>query len=218
METMKTIKLLLLMILCSALAGVAPAIADDLSGDDMSSSDMSGNASYFVIKGGTFYPAGKLSIDNFNGPASSGLNMQNGLNGELALGQYSDSGSLASELGIGYFESEGSPSGEPGSARLTAVPVYITWKFISSPGGLNPYLALGLGGYYTTLQVRGNTGSVSTQSKVTYGFHGGVGFNINLGSAMFIGVEGRYVWVKDFGGRQIDLNGITTSINIGFEY
>ena len=212
---MNAIKLFLIIILCSALAGISPVV---FANDDMSSNDRSGNASYFVIKGGYFYPVGKLSIDNFNGPAASALNMQNGLNGELALGQYSDSGSLATELGIGYFESKGSPSGEPGSARLTAVPVYITWKFISSPGRLSPYLALGLGGYYTTLQGLGNTGSLSTQSKITYGFHGGVGFSIDLGSAMFIGLEGMYEWVKDFGGQHIDLNGIATSINVGFKY
>ncbi len=194
-----------------SLLGIAPAVyAED--------KDTRDNKKYFVVKGGRYAPGEKYAINDFNAGTTSHLDAKTGLNGELALGQYADP-ELALELGIGYFESRGAPAGEPGSTRLKAVPIVITAKGFVPLGALQPYLEAGVGIYYTRLEVSGNTGGFSSQSKTTYGTHAGFGFNIDLSSKLFIGLEGRYLWVKPhYGGQPVKLDGFATSINLGFRY
>jgi outer membrane protein W len=208
---MKTIKHAVLFVLAVSLTGMTPAVyADD--------NDLPDNSRYIVLKGGRYSPSEKYDITHFNESTVSRLDMGTGLSGEIALGQYSNP-ELALELGIGYFESKGSPAAEPGSTRLKAVPIVITAKdFIQMPA-LRPYLEFGVGAYSTKLEVSGNTGSFSSQSKTTYGFHAGLGFDIDIANAMFIGLEGRYLWVKaDYGGQPVKLNGFMSTINLGFKY
>lgn len=201
----------MIFVLGVSLLGIAPAVyAED--------KDTRDNKKYFVVKGGRYAPGEKYAINDFNAGTTSHLDAKTGLNGELALGQYADP-ELALELGIGYFESRGAPASEPGSTRLKAVPIVITAKGFVPLGALQPYLEAGVGIYYTRLEVSGNTGGFSSQSKTTYGMHAGFGFNIDLSSKLFIGLEGRYLWVKPhYGGQPVKLDGFATSINLGFRY
>ncbi len=208
---MNTFKPAVLFVLAVSLTGIAPAVyaADNAVPD---------KPSYFVLKGGRYSPSETYDISNFNGSTTSRLDMTTGSNWEMALGQFSDS-EMVLELGIGYFESKGSPSAEPGSAKLKAVPIVITAKDFMSTGTFRPYFSAGIGAYITKLEVSGNTGSFSSKSKKAYGFHGGLGFDIDIANTMFIGVEGRYLWVKaDYGGQQVKLNGIMSTINLGYRY
>ncbi len=69
------------------------------------------------------------------------------------------------------------------------------------------------------LEVSGNLGSFSGSSSITYGLHGGLGLNINLTDAFFLGVEARYIKAKpEFGGQPIPLDGYTATLNVGFRY
>lgn len=209
---MKTIRPWMLLLI---LAGSFTAAASAVYADD---NDMPANPKYFVLKGGRYSPSGNYDIDNFNGNTTSHLDAQTGLSGEIALGQYSNP-ELALELGIGYFESKGSPAPEAGSTRLKAVPIVVTAKSFAPMGALNPYLEFGIGAYLTRLEASGNTGSFSSKSKATYGLHAGAGFNIDLGNLLFIGLEGRYLWARaDYGGQQVPLNGLMTTINLGYRY
>jgi outer membrane protein W len=193
------------------LLGVAPAV----SAEDEETLE---NQKYFVMKGGRYSPRVNYDLGDFNAGTTSHLDMKTGVNAEIALGQYADP-ELALELGIGYFESSGAPAGEPGSGRLKAIPIVITAKGFVPLGPLQPYLEAGVGIYYTTLEVSGNTGGFSDQSNTTYGTHAGFGFNIDLGSKLFVGFEGRYLWVKPyFGGQPVKLDGFSTSINLGYRY
>lgn len=206
-RTMKTLKPAVLFALAFLLTGTAPAIhAEDLP------------ERYFVLKGGLYSPSEKYDINNFNGSTASQLEMRTGPTVEIALGQYSNP-ELALELGIGYFESKGAPADEPGSTKLKAVPIVITAKDFMLEGPFRPYFAGGVGVYITELEVSGNTGSFSTRPETTYGYHAGLGFNIDIANAMFIGVEGRYLWIKaDYGGQPVKLNGYMSTINVGFSY
>ncbi len=209
---MKLIKLLALFVLAVSLTGIAPAVSAGSYG-------VPANASYFILKGGRYSPGEKYDINNFNGSTASHLDTKTGSNWEIALGQYADT-KTALELGIGYFESKASPTPpEPGSTTLKAVPIVVTAKGFMPIGVLRPYIELGVGGYFTKLEVSGNTGSFTSKSKTTYGYHAGVGFNIDLGSKLFIGLEGRYVWAKaNYGGQPVKLNGLMSAINLGFRY
>jgi outer membrane protein W len=201
----------MIFVLGVSLLGSAPAVYAE--GEDIPETPK-----YFVMKGGRYSPRVEYAINDFNAGTTSHLDTKNGVNGELALGQYADP-ELALELGIGYFESRGAPAGETGSTRLKAIPIVITAKGFVPLGALQPYLEAGIGIYYTTLEVSGNTGGFSSQSKTTYGAHAGFGFDIDLASKLFIGLEGRYLWVKPYyGGHPVKLDGFATSINLGFRY
>ena len=198
----------MLFVLVAALTAIVPAVHAE---DEVTQK-------YFVIKGGDYSPGGPYDIVDFNAGTTSHLETKDGANWEIALGQYSDP-ELALELGIGYFESRGAALDESGGTRLRAIPIVITAKGFIPMGALQPYVSAGVGMYYTKLEVSGNTGSFTSQSKKTLGKHAGFGFNIDLSSILFLGLEGRYLWLQpDFRGQKVKLNGFATSINLGFRY
>ncbi len=178
------------------------------------------NSSYTVIKGGVYSPSESYDLNNFNGGinVTSHIDTKTGFNGELAFGHYFLP-IFGIELGAGYFESEGSPAAEPGSTKLKVVPILASAKVFLPLGPIEPYGEAGIGAYFTKLEVSGNLGSFSGSSKVTYGVHAGVGLNINLTDAFFLGAEGRYIRAKpEFGGQPVKLNGFTATIDLGFRY
>jgi opacity protein-like surface antigen len=176
------------------------------------------NSSYTVIKGGIYSPSDTYDLDNFNNGSTSHLDTKTGFNGELAFGHYFLP-IFGIELGAGYFESKGSPAAEPGSTKLKVVPVLASAKLFLPLGSIEPYGEVGIGAYFTKLEVSGNLGSFSGSSKVTYGVHAGVGLNINLTDTFFLGAEGRYIRAKpEFGGQPVKLNGFTATIDLGFRY
>ena len=175
-------------------------------------------ANYLVIKGGLYSPSNSLDLDNFNGGQRSRLDSKTGFNGEVAIGHYF-APVFAMELGGGYFESKGSPAGEPGHARLKVVPVTANAKVVIPVGRFEPYGEFGIGAYFTKFDVDGNLGSFSGDSKVTYGLHAGTGVNINITSATFLGVGGRYLWAKpSYGGQDIKVGGFTATVALGFRF
>ncbi len=193
------------------LIGAAPTTSLAESGSET-------HSNYTVIKGGLYSPSEKYDLHNFNGGSTSHLDNKTGFNGELAFGHYFLP-IFGLELGAGYFESKGSPAAEPGATTLKVVPVRASAKVFLPLGPIEPYGEAGIGAYFTKLEVSGNLGSFSGESKVTYGLHAGVGLNINLTNTFFLGAEGRYIWAKpEFGGQPVKLDGFTATINLGFRY
>ncbi len=177
------------------------------------------NDDYFVLKGGYYYPSPRLSLNDFEDPGTrSQLESKNGFDGEIAIGHYFIP-IFGIEFGAGYFESKAAPPAEPGQTRLKVVPVQLSGKLFLPLGPLEPYAEAGIGAYFTKLEVHGNLGSFSGDSKVTYGIHWGAGLNINLTDTFFIGLEGRYIKAKpEFGGQPVRLDGYTATLNLGFRY
>ena len=175
-------------------------------------------ANYLALKGGIYSPSGSYNLENVNGGSTTHFDRKTGFDGELAVGHYFLP-ILAVELGAGYFESKGSPAAATGDAKLQVVPIVATGKLLLPLGPIEPYGEFGIGAYVTQFEVEGATSNFQGSSKVTYGLHAGAGLNVSLTDRVFIGVEGRYLWAKpSFGGQDIDLNGFTTTANLGLRF
>ena len=175
-------------------------------------------ANYVVLKGGIYSPSLSHNLNDFNGGNRSHLDSKTGFAGEVAVGHYFLP-MLAVELGAGYFESKGSPAAEPGEAKLKVVPLIATGKVLLPLGIFEPYGLFGIGAYITDLNVSGNTGNFQGSTEVTYGLHAGAGFNINFTNAMFVGLEGKYLWAEpSFRGQHVKLDGFITTADIGFRF
>ena len=174
---------------------------------------------YVVFKGGYYSPNQNYSVNDFNtAGARSDLESKKGFDGEIAFGHYL-APIFGLEFGAGYFESKSSPAIEPGEMKLKVVPVQLSAKLFFPLWVFEPYGEFGIGAYFTKLEVSGNLGNFSGSSEVTYGLHGGVGFNINFADAFFLGLEGRYIQAKpSYGGQPIKLDGYTATLNPGFRY
>jgi opacity protein-like surface antigen len=176
------------------------------------------NPNYSAIKLGIYSPSNSYDLSNFNGGHKTHLDSKTGFDGEIAFGHYFLP-VFAMEMGAGYFESKGSPAAEPGHLKLKVVPITATAKALLPLGGFEPYGEFGIGAYFTKFDLDGNLGSLSNDSKITYGLHAGAGMNFNLSDAMFLGFEGRYIWTKpSFGGQAIKLGGFTSTAVIGFRF
>lgn len=195
------------MLLAVTLVGVTtPTFAEELPGN------------YGMLKLGVYSPSESNDLNDFNGGSRSELDSKTGFAGEVAFGHYFLP-MVAVEFGAGYFESEGSPAAQPGELKLKVVPVTATGKVLYPIGRFEPYGMFGLGAYFTDLDVSGNTGNFSGSTEITYGLHAGGGVNFNFSNAMFVGLEGKYLWAKpSYGGQDIKLDGFVTSADLGFRF
>lgn len=175
-------------------------------------------ANYVLLKGGMYSPSMTFDLNNFNGGTRTHFDSKSGFAGEAAIGHYFMP-MLAVELGAGYFESKGSPAAGPGNTKLKVIPMIATAKVAIPLGVFEPYGLAGIGAYITDLDANANTGNLRGTTEVTYGFHAGAGFNINLHNHMFLGLEGKYIWAEpSFGGQHIPLDGFITTADIGFRF
>jgi opacity protein-like surface antigen len=175
-------------------------------------------ANYLEFKGGIYSPSLSHNVDNFNNGNTTHLDSKTGVAGEVAVGHYFLP-MLALELGAGYFQSKGSPAAVPGKMMLRVVPLVATGKVLLPLGIFEPYGLFGAGAYITDLDVSDNHGTLHGSKNITYGLHGGAGFNINFSKSIFVGVEGKYIWAEpSFGGQDIKLNGFITTANLGFRF
>ena len=175
-------------------------------------------SNYLALKAGVYSPSDSHDIRNFNNGDRTHLDSTTGFAGEIAIGQYITP-LVAVELGAGYFESEGSPEAEPGETKLKVIPVIATGKVFLPLGSLEPYGLFGIGAYFTDLEVHGNTDNFSGSSDITYGLHAGVGVNLHLSRALYLGAEGKYIWAEpSFSGQHIKLDGFITTAVLGLKF
>ena len=171
-----------------------------------------GKSSYAVLKLGSFFPE------------SSDLEKQdakNGFAGQVGFGYYL-ARFFALEIDLGYLETKGS-LGNLG-VKYGLYPLEVTGRFGLPLGFVEPYLAVGLGGYYVKTKA-GNLEETSTRA----GFFGGGGINFNLGETFSIGAEARYLVLSaptyyyatpysNSATTNIDLDGVIVTGNIGFRF
>ncbi len=175
-------------------------------------------SSYVMLKGGIYSPSMSYDVHDFNAGQTDRLDGKSGFAGEIGVGHYFLP-LLAVELGAGYFESKGSPAAQPGEARLKVVPVVATAKLLLPLGMFEPYGLAGIGAYITDLDVNGTTGNFRGTTKITYGLHAGVGFNINFANNVFAGLEGKYLWARpSYGGQDIKLDGFVATVDVGVRF
>jgi len=171
-----------------------------------------GSSSYFVVKGGYYSPSKTFDLDNVH------FNTDDGFVVDGALGHYFLP-FLAIELEGGYLESKTTPEGSSAEAKLKVYPVAATGKLILPLGPFEPYGEFGAGIYIIDIDVSGTPSNFSGSTSGAFGYHAGGGLNLDLGPNLFIGAEGRYLWVKrSYGGVDIKLDGFTVTGNLGFRF
>lgn len=176
------------------------------------------NPNYVLLKGGIYTPSSSHDVDNINAGSTTHFDKTTGFSGEIAAGHYFMP-MLALEFGAGYFERKGSPDALPGETKLKVIPLVATGKALLPLGLIEPYGLFGIGAYVTEFSGKGDTVHIGDSTKVTYGLHCGVGLNININDAFFVGAEGKYVWVKpSFGGQDIKLDGFITTADLGIRF
>lgn len=186
---------------------------------------------YIVVKGGLYSPKTKNNSQSFD----------SGYSGVIAYG-YKLNPYIALEMEAGLLNTKGSTSNtcvSGGGAscvytydeKITVFPVTATLKVILPVKAIELY-AGGGGGYYLIkdeMDVLLNSskiasGSASAQSPA---FHISGGLNINLGDSLFLGIDGRYIFLNkvelEFSGnysgkRNIDLSGYIINASLGIRF
>jgi opacity protein-like surface antigen len=176
-----------------------------LTGGALAASADYDHSSYMIFKGGFYSPNNQTNL----GGAGS-LQEQLGLDGEMAVGHYFLR-SFAMDMSIGYF----GMTGTNGNTTMNVIPVLMTAKAVLPYGRSEPYLEVGAGAYFSTLELNNN----SSNTEVTGGFHAGAGVNFNLTPSAFFGFEARYIWNKSsYSGQDIKLDGATALLNVGYRF
>jgi opacity protein-like surface antigen len=194
---------ILVAVLFFLLVPLSPSVAAD-----------AGPQNYFGLKLGAYYPQHDHMKD-FN----------EGFSGEIFYGllfqQY-----FASELGVGYFKASGHiPSLD---FSLKVVDIIYTIKGVLSVGVLELYAGPGAGVYFAKINVSSTLPGVvggDSDMSTSFGYHVLFGGNININPALFLGVEGKYIWAKTnesiipssgpFGSH---LDGFTATANVGYRF
>jgi outer membrane protein W len=166
------------------------------------------SSNYFVMKAGAYKP-NSSDLKDFNA----------GFNGEAAFGHYF-SKNFAMELGLGYFTSTG-PNSASGNSYY-AIPLTLAAKAIYPIDQWEIYAIGGAGAYYCDGKLSTNSGSPSNSTTAFGGFLG-AGADYTFFNNWFLGIEGKYLWVKPdftFFGLKDDvaLDGWTVTANVGFRF
>jgi opacity protein-like surface antigen len=184
---------------------------------------------YAIVKLGIYNP---MSDDLSNNNEDPGFNFGLGFNGATGYGRYFTKW-LALEATLGYAEtneSEGTKYGylivhQP-EATIHIMPILVNLKFlfpISYPlGNISPFAEAGLGGYFSWVDVTGESGKNDFEP----GFHIGTGADFDLTKLIFVGLDLRYIWsYADYnyhheGGYDynLNLNGLTATVDFGFRF
>ncbi len=162
-----------------------------------------------TLKAGGYFPQ-HSDLDGFD----------SGFNGEISLAHLVAPG-FAVEGGFGYFETKGRVPTTSGMAdeKIKVMPLTLSLKGQTFFQQFEPYVEAGIGVYFIKdeLSVAGVGSGSENDSQV--GFHLGLGANYNVTRQMFLGLEGKYLWVKmDTFGDDVRLDGITLTGNVGFRF
>lgn len=164
-----------------------------------------------------------LKIGGYFPQHSDLKDFDSGFDGEISLGRVVAPG-FAVEGGIGYFETKGESS-EPGiiaNGKFKVMPLTLSLKGQTFFEQFEPYVEAGIGVYFIESELSGTfTGIPASRSdnEAKVGFHLGLGGNYNVTRQIFLGLEGKYIWVKsETFGSDTRLDGITLTGNIGFRF
>lgn len=192
-------------------------------------------ASFFIVKlpsagaaDSNNYVAAKIGIYSPQGDDLK--DFDTGFNGELVLGYRKNH--FALELEAGYFETKGSGTivaSElplvviPGDVKIWVIPIALNYKFVYPIETFEPFIEVGAGVYVTNVDLSG--GGLGFSDRYTSpGVHVGLGANLNITQKLFLGIEGRYLWVEDhqFVLGQIPVNvnieGVIATVNVGYRF
>ncbi len=165
---------------------------------------------YATLKLGGYFPQ-HSDLDGFD----------SGFNGEISLGHLVAPG-FGFELGVGYFETKGEffivPIGAA-SEKFKVVPVTLSLKAQTFFQQFEPYVEAGIGVYFIEDKINVAALGSTSEDDTQVGFHLGLGANYNVTRQVFLGLEGKYLFLKtDTFGVDMRLDGITLTGNVGFRF
>jgi opacity protein-like surface antigen len=200
----------LILILSAAFAGnAAPAFAEEKP------------SNYLVLKGGLLALQKIKDLDSAL-DIEVDVDTDSGWGGQLALGHYFTS-FLALEIEGGYFEVDNDRDNrrDLGDIDLQVIPVLATLKVLAPLGIIEPYIEGGGGAYFSRFDVKSDllNASWTSGTETSYSLHAGGGLNINLGSAVFLGAEGRVIWTRpEWGEDDVQIEGYSATGVLGFRF
>lgn len=183
------------------LFSVAPSYAKPLS------------SNYAQLKVGGFFPQTN-DLDNFD----AGGNIEVGIGHRVAPG-------FAIEGNFGYFETKGNfnlPGIGSGDETFKVMPLTLSLKGQAYFDRFEPYAEAGIGVYFIKDEINGTilgfSGS-NSENDTQLGLHVGLGGNYNITPQVFLGVEGRYLWLRtDTFGVDVKLDGFLLTANAGYRF
>ncbi|MHB8783363.1 MAG: outer membrane beta-barrel protein [Desulfobacteria bacterium] len=170
-------------------------------------------SNYAQLKVGGFFPQTN-DLDNFD----AGGSIEVGIGHRVAPG-------FAIEGNFGYFETKGTfsfPGIGSGDETFKVMPLTLSFKGQAYFDRLEPYAEAGIGVYFIKDEINGTILGISgsnSENDTKLGLHVGVGGNYNLTPQLFLGVEGRYLWLRtDTFGVDVKLDGFLLTANLGYRF
>ncbi len=197
----KTGVVILLIAMALFLLPMAPAYAKPLA------------SNYAQMKIGGFFPQTN-DLDNFD----AGGNIEVGIGHRVAPG-------FAIEGNFGYFETKGKfvlPGFASGDETFKVMPITLSLKGQTFFDRFEPYAEAGIGVYFIKDEINGTILGISgsdSENDTQLGLHVGLGGNYNITPQVFLGVEGRYLWLRtDTFGVDVKLDGFLLTANLGYRF
>ena len=160
---------------------------------------------YVALKPGLYTFADSLRDADF----------RTGFVGELVYGYYLLP-NLVLEGGTGYFHDG---VNKTYGNNIKGIPVFLTAKAVYPLKKAEFLAGGGIGVYFTKVHAKFN-GVLGDNHDTVFGAHLSLGANYNISPAVFIGLEGKYLFTEkaDFKVLESRLNGHTITVNCGFRF